>query len=100
MRAEVHLGRLGGEVFLAVLPDTDAVPAAAVAERMRVDVALNLAVHDGRPLRVTISIGIAGWEPDEPPEMLLRRADEALYAAKEGGRDRAVHAPASVPRRR
>jgi two-component system, cell cycle response regulator len=99
LRAEDQLGRLGGEEFLAVLPDTDADAAAAVAERMRAEVADTVVEHDGTPLRVTVSIGMATWEGDEPPELLLRRADDALYGAKAGGRDRAVSAPASVPRR-
>jgi two-component system cell cycle response regulator len=100
LRAEDHLGRLGGEEFLAVLPDTDAPAAAAVAERMRAEVAATRVEHEGDPLRVTVSIGMATWGDDEEPELLLRRADEALYGAKSAGRDRALGAPASVPRRR
>jgi PleD family two-component response regulator len=42
---------------------------------------------------------MATWEDGEEPEMLLRRADDALYAAKAAGRDRALSAPATVPRR-
>jgi two-component system cell cycle response regulator len=99
LRAEDHLGRLGGEEFLAVLPDTDADAAAAVMERMRAEVSRTTVDHEGLLLHVTVSIGMATWEADEPPEMLLRRADEALYAAKAAGRDRAQSAPATVPRR-
>jgi two-component system cell cycle response regulator len=99
LRAEDHLGRLGGEEFLGVLPDTDAEAAAAVAERMRAAVADTVVEHEGVPLRVTVSIGMATWEDDEAPDALLRRADEALYAAKSAGRDRALRAPATVPRR-
>jgi diguanylate cyclase (GGDEF)-like protein len=100
LRAEDNLGRLGGEEFLAVLPDTDAAAAAAVTERMRAEVAETVIDHEGESLRVTVSIGMATWEDDEPAEALLRRADEALYAAKAAGRDRALSAPATVPRRR
>jgi two-component system, cell cycle response regulator len=99
LRAEDHLGRLGGEEFLAVLPDTDADAAAAVAERMRAEVAATVVEHDGVALHVTVSIGMATWDEDESPEVVLRRADEALYAAKAAGRDRTLSAPASVPRR-
>jgi two-component system cell cycle response regulator len=99
MRAEDHLGRLGGEEFLAVLPDTDGGAALAAAERMREEVAGTVVEHEGERLAVTVSLGVASWEEDDPPELLLRRADEALYAAKAGGRDRAVCAPATVPRR-
>jgi two-component system cell cycle response regulator len=99
LRAEDHLGRLGGEEFLAVLPDTDATAAAAVTERMRAEVAATTVVHEGVPLGVTVSIGVATWEPGEEPEGLLRRADDALYSAKAAGRDRALSAPATVARR-
>ncbi|MEA2281074.1 MAG: two-component system, cell cycle response regulator [Solirubrobacteraceae bacterium] len=99
MRAEDHLGRLGGEEFLAVLPDSDRDAAAAAAERMRGEVAATAIEHEGVPLGVTVSLGVATWEPDEPPERLLRRADDALYSAKGAGRDLVVSARASVPRR-
>jgi two-component system cell cycle response regulator len=86
LRAEDQLGRLGGEEFLVLLPDTDAGAARHVAEKLREAVA-------DAPARVpvTASIGIAGWAA-ETPENLLRRADAALYAAKDAGRDRVVTA--------
>jgi diguanylate cyclase (GGDEF)-like protein len=90
LRAEDQLGRLGGEEFLALLPDTGPDAAPAAAEHMRESV---------RKTGVTVSIGWACWD-GEPPEELLSRADHALYAAKDGGRDRAVGAPATLPRRR
>jgi two-component system cell cycle response regulator len=99
MRAEDNLGRLGGEEFLTVLPDTDHDAALAAAERMREEVAATSIVHEGIELGFTVSLGVATWEDEEPPELLLRRADEALYAAKGAGRNRVVCARASVPRR-
>jgi two-component system, cell cycle response regulator len=98
LRAEDQLGRLGGEEFLVVLPDTDAAAAERVTEKLRCEVAGTRVQHDGHELSVTVSIGMATWD-GEPPEELLRRADEALYAAKAAGRDRALSAPATVPRR-
>jgi len=86
LRAEDQLGRLGGEEFLVLLPDTDAAAARHVAEKLRADVATAPA-----PVPVTVSIGVAGWD-GEAPEDLLHRADEALYAAKEAGRDRVLAA--------
>jgi two-component system cell cycle response regulator len=100
MRAEDQLGRLGGEEFLALLPDTDADSAAAAVEKLRAAVAGTVTTHEADELAVTVSIGWASWDGDSAEE-LLRRADEALYAAKEQGRDRAVGgAPASLHRRR
>src|SRR3954470_36244 len=86
LRAEDQLGRLGGEEFLVLLPDTDAAAAHHVASKLRAEVA-----GAGGPVPVTVSIGVATWD-GEAPEDLLHRADEALYAAKEAGRDRVMAA--------
>jgi diguanylate cyclase (GGDEF)-like protein len=66
---------------------------------MREEVAAMRVEHAGTPIGVTVSLGVAAWEVEEPPELLLRRADAALYEAKARGRDRVVGSPASVPRR-
>jgi two-component system cell cycle response regulator len=86
LRAEDQLGRMGGEEFLVVLPDTREDAATLVAEKLREEVA----AAPG-PVPVTCSIGVATWDGDAP-EQLLRRADEALYAAKHAGRDRVIAA--------
>jgi len=83
LRAEDVLGRLGGEEFLVVLPDSDEDAAASTAERLRSAVA----TADG-PVPVTASVGWAVRADGEGPEDLVRRADEALYKAKAAGRDR------------
>ena len=78
------IGRLGGDEFAMLLPRTDELAALVVASR------LNEVLRDvsGTP-SVTASLGVSTWlGPDEQPEALLRRADEALYAAKRAGRDR------------
>ncbi|HNQ05499.1 MAG TPA: diguanylate cyclase [Thiobacillaceae bacterium] len=88
-------GRLGGEEFVIVLPETDAAQALASAERLRTRVAaLEVAAGD-HVARVTVSIGVAlgtgrQTDPDSALAELLRRADTALYAAKAAGRDRSV----------
>jgi two-component system cell cycle response regulator len=86
LRAEDQLGRLGGEEFLVLLPDTDAAAAQRVAEKLRLQVG-----RAGGPVPVSVSIGVATWD-GEAAEDLLHRADEALYAAKEAGRDRVMAA--------
>ncbi|WP_053226833.1 GGDEF domain-containing response regulator [Solirubrobacter soli] len=86
LRAEDQLGRLGGEEFLVLLPDTNAQAAQHVAEKLRAELA-----GAATPVPVTVSIGVATWD-GEAPEDLLHRADEALYAAKSAGRDRVMAA--------
>jgi two-component system cell cycle response regulator len=93
LRAEDVLGRLGGEEFIALLPDTDAEAAAPAAERLRVAVA-----RAGGPVDVTASVGWAVLRDGEQPDDLVRRADNALYDAKAAGRN-CVRGPATLPRR-
>jgi diguanylate cyclase (GGDEF)-like protein/PAS domain S-box-containing protein len=96
LRLNDVLGRLGGEEFAILLPDTDLAGALVVAERVRAAVAAS-EVQNGEasepsaaraPIRVTISLGVAELRGHEPLESLLKRADRALYAAKDLGRDR------------
>lgn len=81
------VARYGGEEFAAILPDTNLESACLAAERARAAVAAGAVTFNDRQLSVTISIGIALVEDDA--DDALRRADEALYAAKRAGRDRA-----------
>ena len=88
------VGRYGGEEFIAILPNTGEDAAAQFAERIRQRVESHIFRDEDTEVRMTMSSGVAAF-PDEPvdgPEELLKRADEALYAAKEGGRNRVVAA--------
>lgn len=91
------LARFGGEEFIAVLPQVSLDEALRAAERFRERVAaLNVSRHTpGR--QVTISIGVTRLVAGDTLGSLLRRADEALYAAKGGGRNRVVSRLASEP---
>ena len=91
--------RYGGEEFLIAMPDTDMSFASVVAERLRQEIATaKFKVNNGREeLGVTVSIGIATTEngPDEDSaQKLIKRADEALYEAKTGGRNRVIKSAA------
>ncbi len=89
LREGDKLGRTGGEEFMAVLPGTGALAAADVAERLRQAVE-DIDYSDLSPdLRVTISLGVCEWE-DSLADIarLSHRADNALYRAKERGRNR------------
>ncbi len=91
LRAEDLVGRLGGEEFVAVLPNTDGQSALAAAERTRAAFACApMPVGGGEPL-VTVSVGVAVLAPEDSQfSHLLRRADRAMYAAKAAGRDRVM----------
>lgn len=93
VRGQDMCGRLGGEEFALILPETDASGAAVIAERLRRTVEASEACRadDGTVVRFTISIGVASLTPaDASFEAMLQRADKALYRAKEGGRNRLV----------
>jgi diguanylate cyclase (GGDEF)-like protein len=83
--------RLGGEEFAVLLPQTTAAAAAIVAARMRETLAASpIAVSETASVRLTASFGIAESTPGQSSDELLRRADDALYAAKRGGKNRYV----------
>lgn len=84
--------RFGGEEFVVLMPDTDFRQAQGVAERVRMAVAERGFEAPGlRPLTVTCSVGVALNEHElDTPEMILKRADVALYRAKREGRNRVV----------
>jgi diguanylate cyclase (GGDEF)-like protein len=84
-RADVA-GRYGGEEFVVVLPETPSSGAIALAEQLRQRIGA-LKFEEG-PQKITISIGIAGMESGDHADTLLQAADEALYRAKQDGRDR------------
>jgi two-component system cell cycle response regulator len=103
LRAEDELGRLGGEEFLALLPDTDHAAAARVAEDLRAAAEDARAQCGEHVISATICVGWATWDGAESGDELVKRADGALYDAKAAGRN-AVRgavsgAAASLPRR-
>jgi diguanylate cyclase (GGDEF)-like protein len=77
-------GRWGGEEFLVILPSTDLGSAGAVAEKIRAQIADAVLPTVGR---VTVSLGVAEYQAGDTEQELVARADLALYAAKEGGRN-------------
>jgi diguanylate cyclase (GGDEF)-like protein len=89
------LGRYGGEEFIVVLPGRNGDAARQLGERMRAAVEREDIEHEGRPVRLTASIGVATrLDREDAPSATVERADKALYAAKRGGRNRVNVAPA------
>ncbi|MGA9113564.1 MAG: diguanylate cyclase [Candidatus Dormiibacterota bacterium] len=91
MRTEDALGRWGGEEFIAVLTDTPGEAIGVLAERMRQAIASTpFVLDDGTRIRVTVSIGHTAGTEDA--EVLVHRSDDALYVAKEAGRNQVAAA--------
>jgi diguanylate cyclase (GGDEF)-like protein len=90
IRDSDSFGRYGGEEFLLMLPETSINEAQALAERVRASIA-RLGFSALPDLAVTVSIGVAEFRVDEPIAQTVARADEALYQAKSGGRNRVVN---------
>jgi len=82
------LGRIGGEEFAVLMPETDTAQAERACERLRAAVARRtIDLASGVATRVTISTGVALLSAEEAGDQLLARADGALYEAKSGGRN-------------
>ena len=98
LRQGDEAARYGGEEFAVILPGADATGAAPLAERVRGAIEGSHLVFEGARLAVTVSVGVAAWPEDarELPD-LLAVADRALYAAKQGGRNRVASASRVPP---
>ena len=90
LRDTDDVARIGGDEFVVLLADvTDAVSAREVAEKIRAAVAKPIRVDDDT-INITLSVGVALAETDMESHYLLRNADQALYQAKDQGRDQTV----------
>jgi diguanylate cyclase len=91
-RAEDFLARIGGEEFVLLLPMTTLDAGLNVANKVRVAIEETAFRHKRQPERITISCGLTEFRPGDTPGAVYARADEALYKAKEQGRNRCVSA--------
>lgn len=90
-RGDDIVGRLGGDEFLFLAPRTGAEGARKLAGRIRAALREDPPrCEEGRPVPVTLSIGVAEGHRDEAYDQIAERADSALRAAKEGGRDQVI----------
>ncbi len=89
-RAEDTVARMGGEEFAILLPDTNRLGTAVLAERTRIAIEKERFILGGKIVPITVSIGIASRDADpvDTIDQLLNIADKRLYLAKQGGRNR------------
>jgi diguanylate cyclase (GGDEF)-like protein len=106
LRSIDSVGRIGGEEFLILLPETEAEGAAQIAERLRNHIANAINVTSAlTPVKITISVGVAVFNPNENPGLargivlneLISKADLAMYQAKNEARNRVAFWSASTP---
>jgi diguanylate cyclase (GGDEF)-like protein len=100
IRSEDVFARYGGDEFAVICRATDAAGAVVFAERIHAELATVTFTHEGDPIGVTISSGVAGMEAEHPDAMsLLASVEEAVQTARQGGRNRVhVAGRSSVPR--
>ncbi|MBB3211478.1 diguanylate cyclase (GGDEF)-like protein [Herbaspirillum sp. Sphag1AN] len=85
--------RYGGEEFIILLPETDLDQGLMVAEKLRSELSVGeFSIEPGKTIAVTASFGVSALTDQETLDQLISRADEALYAAKSGGRNRVAAA--------
>jgi two-component system cell cycle response regulator len=93
LRKGDQAARYGGEEFVVILPGADTERSQGAAERLRTALEKHRFVFEGARIPLTASLGVAIWPADgKEPEALLAASDRALYAAKQGGRNRVVAA--------
>jgi diguanylate cyclase (GGDEF)-like protein len=85
--------RYGGEEYAVILPQTPAAAAMGLGERLRAGVAATLISCGKQELSITVSVGVGAFSPRMDGAALVAQADQALYQAKQGGKNRVVGAP-------
>ncbi|NQX95726.1 MAG: GGDEF domain-containing protein [Erythrobacter sp.] len=90
LRPQDLCGRVGGEEFCIIAYKCDGQSARALAGRLRRETSRMMVPWSTQELRAPASFGVAQWDPHEPYVEVFKRADAALYAAKDGGRDLVV----------
>jgi diguanylate cyclase len=88
LRSSDFIARFGGEEFVVLLPDTQLPDGVALLERLREAVEQCPFHFKGEPVTITVSMGVTLFKPGERSDLVLKRADEALYRAKDSGRNR------------
>ncbi len=82
--------RFGGEEFVIVCLEKDKHSASKLAERIREEVEQTAILYDGKTIHITVSFGVASFDDGDTVDLLLKKSDQALYQAKESGRNKVV----------
>lgn len=88
LRGTDFIARFGGEEFVLLMPATVPALGAKMLENLRASIAACPFHFKGEPVTITISMGLTAFKPGEHSDMVLKRADQALYRAKHAGRNR------------
>jgi diguanylate cyclase len=88
LRSTDFIARFGGEEFVLLMPDSSLTDALAAGEVLRAAIEACPFHFKGEPVTITVSMGVAQFQPGERSDLALKRADEALYRAKAAGRNR------------
>lgn len=96
LRSHDFLARFGGEEFVVLLPATALPGAIQVIDELRKHIAHSRFKFKQTPLSITVSCGVADFSPADSPEEVFARADQALYAAKQRGRNRTEASPGNT----
>lgn len=88
LRGSDFIARFGGEEFVLLIPNTSWPVGARLAETLRAAIEACPFHFKGERVTITMSIGMSAFKPGERSDLVLKRADQALYRAKEAGRNR------------
>ncbi len=88
LRPVDHVARFGGEEFVVLMPGTGLEMSVQALSRLQRSLSEALFLHEGREVFVTFSAGVTAWRSGESLQQALERADQALYDAKRGGKNR------------
>ncbi|KJZ48326.1 GGDEF domain-containing protein [Pseudomonas fluorescens] len=87
LRGTDFIARFGGEEFVLLMPDTAPIAGAKLLEKLRASIEACPFHFKGEPVTITISMGLTAFKPGEHSDLVLKRADQALYRAKHAGRN-------------
>ena len=90
LRSMDVIARFGGEEFLILMPETTVEAAASTMTRLQRELTRQYFLHENEKLLITFSAGVALRLPNEDQTALIRRADRAMYQAKQAGKNRVV----------